>query len=55
MHKSQRLILLNTYIWRLLNFGDIGGWGKERENITPPILYAKLNRDSDKMVNPMSI
>ena len=31
---------------RLLQFGDIGGYGKERENISPLILYIELNQCS---------
>ena len=30
-------LLYNTYIWRLLNFGDISGKGKERQTICSPI------------------
>ena len=35
---------INTYISRLPNFGDFGGYVKDRENISPPILYTDLNR-----------
>ena len=31
-----------TLISRVLYFGDIGGYDKERENISPPIVYAEL-------------
>ena len=40
--KGSPVLLQNTFISRLLYFGDIGGYEKERENISPPILYAEL-------------
>ena len=30
-----------SFLW-LLYFGDIGGYEKECENISPPILYAEV-------------
>ena len=53
--KCRLLILKRLIFWRLLNFGDIGGKGKERKNVSPPILNTVLNRGTDKMESPDSI
>ena len=37
IRKRKNMLLSATYIWRLLNFGDIGGEGKDRQNISPLI------------------
>ena len=34
----------------IIYFGDIGSKVKDRENVSPPILYAELNRGADKTI-----
>ena len=39
---SDHLFYCKTLLFRGYFFGDIGGYEKERENISPPIQYTEL-------------